>query len=69
MRGHRCDIIFCMCVHQLRIQGKNDEAIFDKELQQVFDLLPMDHIKIMLREFNAILGREHLYKQTIGNDS
>jgi hypothetical protein len=29
----------------------------------------MDHIKIMLREFNAILGREDLYKQTIGNDS
>jgi len=35
----------------------------------VFDQIPMDHIKIMLGEFNAILGREHLYKPTTGNDS
>jgi len=26
----------------------------------------MDHIKIMLGEFNAILGREHLYEQQLG---
>jgi len=29
----------------------------------------MDHTKIMLREFNAILGREHLYNTTFGNES
>ena len=69
MRGHRCDIIFCMCMHQLRIQGKTEEASFYEELQQVFDHLPMDHIKIMLREFNVILGREHLYKPTLGNEN
>jgi len=49
-----------MCMHQLRIQGKNDEAIFREELQQVFDHLPIDHTKLMLREFNAVLGREDL---------
>jgi len=56
-------------MHQLRIQGKTVEVSFYEELQWVFDHLPMDHIKIMLREFNAILGREYLYKPTLGNDS
>ena len=56
-------------MHQLRIQGKTEESSFCEELQQVFDHLPMDHIKIMLREFNDILGSEHLYKTTIGNDT
>jgi len=46
-----------------------EEASFYEELQQVFDCLPMDHIKIMLREFNAMLGRERLYKPTFRNDS
>jgi len=62
-------MIFLMCMHQLRIQGMTEEASFYEELQQVFDHLPADHIKIMFREFNAILGREHLYKPTLGNDS
>jgi hypothetical protein len=56
-------------MHQLRIKGKTREASFYEELQQVFDHLPMDHIKIMLGEFNAIMWREHLYKPTIGKDS
>ena len=69
MRGHWCDIIFWMCLHQMRIKGKTEEASFYEELQQVFDQLPMDHIKIMLREFNAILESEHLYNPTFGNES
>ena len=43
-----------------------EEASFYEEFQQVFDHLPMEHIKIVLREFNAILEREHLYKPTSG---
>jgi len=58
-----------MCMHQLRIKGKTERASFYEELQQVFCHLPMDHIKIMLGEFNAVMGREHLYKPTFGNDS
>jgi hypothetical protein len=56
-------------MHQLRIQGKTEEATFYEEFQQLFVHLPKDHIKIMLREFNAILGREDLYKPTFRNDS
>jgi hypothetical protein len=56
-------------MHPLRIQGKTEETSFYEEFQQLFDHLPKDHIKIVLREFNAILGREDLYKPTFGNDS
>jgi hypothetical protein len=56
-------------MHQLRIKGMTEESSFYVDLQQMFDHLHMDHIKIMLREFNAMLGREHLYKPTFGNDS
>jgi hypothetical protein len=42
---------------------------FYEELQQGFDRLAMDHIKIIFREFNAILGTEDLYRPTFGNDS
>jgi hypothetical protein len=46
-------------MHQLRIIGMTEEASVYEELQQVFDHLHMDHIKIMLGEFNALMGREH----------
>jgi hypothetical protein len=39
-----------------------------EELQQVIDRLPVNNI-IMLRGFNAILGRGFLYTPTFGNDS
>jgi predicted nucleotidyltransferase len=55
-------------MHQLRIKGKTGEASFYEELQHVFDHLPTNHIKIMLGEFNAILGREYLYKPTMTAD-
>jgi hypothetical protein len=38
-------------------------------LEQVFDNFPKYRVKIKLRDFNAKLGREHIFKPTIGNDS
>ena len=29
----------------------------------------MHHVKIILRDFNAKVGRENIFKPTIGNDS
>jgi len=46
-----------------------EESNFYVELQQMFHQLHMDRIKIMLWEFYAMLGREHLYKPTFGNAS
>jgi exonuclease III len=42
---------------------------FYEELEQVFDKLPKYHIKILLGDFNAKVGREDIFKPTIGNES
>ena len=40
-----------------------------EELEQVCDQLPKNHMKILLRDFNAKVGRENIFKPTIGNES
>ena len=40
-----------------------------EELEQVFDHFPMYHMKILLGDFNAKVGRENVLKPTIGNES
>jgi hypothetical protein len=38
-----------------------------EELEQVFDKFPTYHMKIFLGDFNAKVGREDIFKPTIGN--
>jgi hypothetical protein len=35
----------------------------------VFDKFPKYHMKILLRDFSAKVGREVIFKPTIGNES
>jgi hypothetical protein len=35
----------------------------------VFDKFPKYHMKMLLGDFNAKVGREDIFKPTIGNDS
>jgi exonuclease III len=42
---------------------------FYEELEHVFDKLPKYHMNILLGDFNAIVGREDVFKPTIGNES
>jgi hypothetical protein len=42
-------------------------TIFE-ELERVFDHFPTYHMRILLRDFNAKLGREEIFKPTNGND-
>jgi len=37
------------------------------ELQQVFESFPKYYTKILLGDFNAKVGREFIFKPTIGN--
>ena len=50
-------------------EEKSDEAKdgFYEELEQVFDHFPKYHMKILL-DFNAKVGRENVFKPTIGNE-
>jgi hypothetical protein len=38
-----------------------------EELERVFDKFPKYHMKILLGDFNAKVGREDILKTTIGN--
>jgi hypothetical protein len=40
---------------------------FNEELEQVFDHFRKYHMKILLGDFNAKVGRENIFKPTIGN--
>jgi hypothetical protein len=42
---------------------------FYEELEQVFDKLPKYHVNILLGDFNSKVGREDIFKPTIGNES
>jgi endonuclease/exonuclease/phosphatase family metal-dependent hydrolase len=42
---------------------------FYEQLERVFDKFLKYHIKILLGDFNAKVGREDIFKPTIGNES
>jgi hypothetical protein len=68
-RGSWCHI-FVLNVH-VPTEDKNDDVkgSFYKELERVFDKFPKYHTKILLGDFNAKVGREDIFKSTIGNES
>jgi hypothetical protein len=39
-----------------------------EELEQVFDHFPKYYMKTLLGDFNAKVGRENIFKSTIGNE-
>jgi len=52
-------------------EEKSDEAkdSFYEELEQVFDQFLKYHKKMLLGDFNAKMGRENIFKPTIGRES
>jgi hypothetical protein len=48
---------------------ETDKRMFYEELEQVFDHFPKNHMKILLGDFNAKLGREDIFKPTVGKES
>jgi len=42
---------------------------FYEELEQVFDHFPKYHVKMLLGDFNAKVGRENIFKPTTGQES
>jgi len=69
LRGRWCNIIF-LYVHAPSEEKSDDSKdSFYEELEQVFDHFPNYHMKILLGDFNAKVGRENIFKPTIGNES
>jgi alpha-glucuronidase len=66
LRGRWCNIIV------LNVHAPTEDKIYDikarfcKELQHVSDKFPRYHIKILLRDFSANVGREDIFKPILG---
>jgi hypothetical protein len=52
-------------------EDKTDDVkdSFYEELEHAFDKFPKCHMKILLKDLNAKVGREDIFKPTIGNES
>jgi hypothetical protein len=52
-------------------EDKTDDVkdSFYEELEHIFDKFPKYHMKILLGDINAKVGREDIFKPTIGNKS
>jgi hypothetical protein len=66
LRGRWCHIV--LNVHA-PTEDKTDDVkgSFYEELEREFDKFHKYHMKMLLRDFNAKAGREHIFKPTIGN--
>jgi len=56
-------------VHAPSEEKSDGSKDFYKELEQVFDRFPKYHTEMLLGEFNAKVGRENVFKPTIGHES
>jgi exonuclease III len=69
LKGSWCDIIV------LNVHAPNEDKDevtkegFFEELEQVFNQFPRYHMKILMGDFNAKVGREDIFKPIIGNES
>jgi hypothetical protein len=54
-------------MHQVRRKAMIQEAVFMRKLFK--NNFPKYHTKILLGDFNAKVGRENIFKPTIGNES
>jgi len=55
-------------MQQVRRKVSIQKTVFE-ELEQVFRHFPKHHTKILLGDLTAKVGRENIFKLTIGNES
>jgi hypothetical protein len=66
LRGHWCDIIALnVCAPT---KDKIDDMKLLEELECVLDTFHSYHMKILFGNFNAKIGREDIFKPTVGNE-
>jgi len=68
-RGCWCNIIILNVRAPSEEKSDDSKGTFYGELEQVFDNFPKYHTKSLLGDFNAKLGREDIFKPTVGNES
>jgi len=66
LRGHWCNIIVLNVHVPSEEKGDDSKDSFYEESEQVLDHFPKYHMKILLGDFNAKVGRENNFKLTNG---
>ena len=66
LKGRWCDVIV---VNTHAPTEDKDDDIKDSFHEELFDQLPVHHMKILLGEFNAEIGRNNISQPSIENDS
>jgi hypothetical protein len=68
LRGHWCNIIVLNVHAPSEEKNDNSKGSCYEELEHVFDHFSKYHVKILLGDFNIKVGRENIFKLTIGNE-
>jgi hypothetical protein len=68
LRGRWFHIIV-LNVHTPTEDKIDDVKDVKEELERILDKFPKHHMKILLGDLNAKVGREDIFKPTIGNES
>jgi hypothetical protein len=69
LRGPWFNIIVLNAHAPIEVKSVVSKDSFYEELQWVSNHFPKYHMKILLGDFNAKVGRENIFKPTIGNES
>ena len=69
LRGRWCNIIVLNVHEPCEVKSDDLKDSFYEELGKVFYQFPKYHKKIILGDFNAKVGRQNVFKPTIGNES
>jgi hypothetical protein len=69
LRGRWCNIIVLNVHATCEDKGDDVKDSLNKELGRVFDHFTRYDMKILLGDFKAKVGRENIFKTTIGNES
>jgi hypothetical protein len=69
LRGRWCHIIVLNVHAPTEDKTEDVKSSFYEELERVFGKFHKYHTEILLGDFNAKVGREDIFKPTIGNES
>jgi hypothetical protein len=69
LRGRWCNIIVLNVLAPFKDKEEDEKDSFYEDLGRVFDQFPRYGMKILLGDSNAKVGRENIFKPTIGNES
>jgi hypothetical protein len=69
LRGCWCNIIVLNVHAPTEEKSDDSKDSFYEELEHIFDHFSKYHMKILLGDFNAKLGKKDTFKPTIGNES